>query len=421
MSKKRILIQVFEHQKLRVGEPESFSLAHFKALEQYAYRNKEKYFVVGNQRLKFGSYVGVIQVKNLTIEVLPKADRAESGIAAKRKWHSALIAMLKECKSLKLDLIHNTHLKLGSATILDLYFDAYLTETENLFRHGLKKSYRKFAENLGKVKGKVIFSKHIQKNLLHKERFFVEHCIYDKSNLLNQILLKALLILAKISNNPNFISRIKLLLLGFEGIEERKISQQDFLCIRFNRNTDRYRSAIKLARLIILNYSPDLQGGSEDVLAIMFDMNRLYENYIYRKLKILEKDPEIPIVKVSEQNKVPFWANRGLRADIVIEGQDRNLVIDTKWKMPENGKPSDGDLKQMFVYKLHYDSCLSILLYPKTTLGTFEKKPYKNEAFENLHCQVAFVDLFLSNGFLNRKLGYKIFEELLEGEISPIN
>ena len=67
-------IQIFEHQTLKVDETTKFNLVHFNALEKYGYKTKEKYFSVGNKRIKFNNYVGVIQVKNLTIEILPKAD-----------------------------------------------------------------------------------------------------------------------------------------------------------------------------------------------------------------------------------------------------------------------------------------------------------------------------------------------------------
>ena len=175
---------------------------------------------------------------------------------------------------------------------------------------------------------------------------------------------------------------INKLLLNFESITEEKITSQSFEKIKYDRNTERYKQAITLSKLIILKYSPDLKGGNENVLAIMFDMNLLYENYVYRKLKTLQSNPLIPKIRVSEQNRTPFWESRGLRADILIETMDKRLVIDTKWKVLNDDKPSDGDLKQMFAYNLHYDTDLSILLYPKTTVKSAEKKPFKNEKFK---------------------------------------
>ena len=413
MKQKNRVIQVFEHHTLRVDGESSFRKSHFEALERYGYKTKEKYFAVGNKRIKFNNYVGVIQVKNLTIEVLPKADYERVDDASKDKWRNALITMLNECKLIKLNAITNARLKLRSASILDLYYDLFLSETETIFKHGLRKSYRSNEENLNKVKGKILFTSHIRKNAFHKERFYVAHEVFDADNTLNQILRKALLILKSMVHNPNFNVRINKLLLCFENVSDVNITEKSFEKLRFDRNTERYRQAINLAKLIILRYSPDLKGGGENVLAIMFDMNLLYEDYIYRKLKAYQLSSDNSIV-VKGQNRVAFWETRGLRADILVETADKKcIVIDTKWKVLRDDKPSDADLKQMFVYNLHYDADLSILLYPKTTLNSAEKKPFRKEEFKTLNCQVAFIDLFDSNDRLVRNLGKRIYEELV--------
>ena len=85
-------IQVFEHQALRIGE-QGFSKADFDALVLFNQRHADKFFVVRHNSLKFTSYVGVLHVGGLTIEVLPKADRTEIG--GENKWHRALIEMLQ--------------------------------------------------------------------------------------------------------------------------------------------------------------------------------------------------------------------------------------------------------------------------------------------------------------------------------------
>ena len=417
MSKSKNIIQVFEHHTLKVDKDSSFKLKHFKALEKYGYKTKEKYYTVGNQRIKFNNYVGVIQVKNLTIEVLPKADHKEDNQTSKDKWQDALISMLHECKLIKLNAISNAKLKKGSASILDLYYDFFLSETETIYKHGLRKNYRAKDENLNKLKGKILFTNHIRKNAFHKERFYIEHKVFDADNTLNQILLKALLILKLIAHNPNHNIRINKLLLSFEDVSEKNITEIWFEKLKFDRNTERYRQAINLAKLIILKYSPDLKGGNENVLAIMFDMNMLYENYVYRKLKVLEVNSEYPNIKVKEQNRTPFWETRGLRADIVVEAEYKRFVIDTKWKVLRDSKPSDDDLKQMFVYNLHYGTDLSILLYPKTTLDSSKKKPFRHKEFEKLSCQVAFIDLFNNKDKLDKNLGIRIYNELLKEEI----
>ena len=107
------IIQVFEHQILKVNGDNKFDERNFNALKNYGYKTGEKYYSVGHKRIQFSNYVGVIQVKNLTIEILPKADSNDDCAKSKSKWHDALISMLQECKLIKLSSISNAKLKLS--------------------------------------------------------------------------------------------------------------------------------------------------------------------------------------------------------------------------------------------------------------------------------------------------------------------
>ena len=70
------------------------------------------------------------------------------------------------------------------------------------------------------------------------------------------------------------------------------------------------------------------------------------------------------------------------------------MVLDTKWKLPKRGSPSDADLKQMFVYNEMYSVPMSLLVYPSGRGmhdggGQFSDRQHR--------CGVRFVDLF-TNG-----------------------
>lgn len=48
-------------------------------------------------------------------------------------------------------------------------------------------------------------------------------------------------------------------------------------------------------------------------------------------------------------------ASRLVKPDLVLTSpQGERIVIDTKWKLIRDGRPSDADLKQMFVYNLYW-------------------------------------------------------------------
>ena len=276
------LLQVFEHDVLEV-DGQSFKLRHFDRLVEYNERYGNRYFAVGHRRIYMRQYVGVIQVGDLTIEILPKADRAED--RDKRKWQHALLAMLKRTELLSPEDIHDAYLRLTKCTLLDIYFDAFLTAAENLSHQGLVRKYRLTQGNLGKLKGRLLFTQQITRNLLHPERLYTAHEDYDRNNLFNQILKKALVTLGSIVTSNTISSRAGFLRLAFEDVADARITVQTFGRLRFDRSTERYRRALQLARFIILGFSPDLRGGTESVLAILFDMNRLFERFIFTELK----------------------------------------------------------------------------------------------------------------------------------------
>lgn len=77
-------IQVFEYQKLRYDDSGIFRKHHFDAMVKFNELHQNKYFTIIHKGIRFGSYVGVIQISGLTIEILPKADNNEN--ADKNLW-----------------------------------------------------------------------------------------------------------------------------------------------------------------------------------------------------------------------------------------------------------------------------------------------------------------------------------------------
>lgn len=78
--------------------------------------------------------------------------------------------------------------------------------------------------------------------------------------------------------------RIARLLLDYPEIKEIPIQKHHFNQVIENRKTKAYGKAIQIAKMLILNYSPDIRSGQENMLTLLFDMNKLWEEYIYRML-----------------------------------------------------------------------------------------------------------------------------------------
>lgn len=398
------VIQVFEHTVLPVGV--KFTPTRFDRLVQYNERHGNRFFDVGHNRIHFRNYVGVIQVGNLTIEILPKADKTPESETQKKKWQRALVEMLKQSGFIRLTSLSDARLRLRSSSLLDIYFESFLAAVEDLVHHGLVRKYRQTCGNLTALKGRLLFQQHISRNLVHRERFFTEHSFYDRNNPFNQILRVALDVLCRVCTNQHLAAIARSLSISFEDVAEIAVNERTFERLPHTRNTERYRRALQLARLIILNYNPDVQSGRDDVLAILFDMNVLFERFVYTQLKRAEAKQPPHTIAFKAQASRHFWMadrmRKSIRPDIVAQigagPVHERIVLDTKWKIPADGRPADSDLHQMHTYNVQFGARRSLLLYPRVCAkgdvrGTFAMAEPPLHAFDHA-CGMLFIELF---------------------------
>lgn len=361
------MFTVWEHNALRVGDrndkQQFFTATDLQSLIEYRGSGKQgiPYFSLGYNCAWFSEYVGVLQVGHLTIEILPKIDNADSS-----EWRDRLIEILHKVHRFDVSITGTSDLTLKSNSILEYYFKLFLNETRKLLHQGLVKRYRSIEANSTALKGKLLVSKHLTYNSVHQQRFFIKRTTYDRQNIFNQLLYKTLQLIQAINNNMTINSDVGALLLDFPEMTDVKATEETFVRLMYDRKTEAYKTAIDIARLLLLRYHPDLQQGKQNVLALMFDMNLLWEKFVFVTLCKYLKD-----YNVQEQTPKPYWKMEGyrsvsLRPDIKLNKDNKNYIIDTKWKLIENKKPSSQDLQQMFAYTKYFSSSHTVLLYPGT-------------------------------------------------------
>ena len=156
-----------------------------------------------------------------------------------------------------------------------------------------------------------------------------------------------------------------------------------------------YQKVIEIAIIIILTNHPDITRGSNDMIALMFDMNKLWEKFVYISVK-----KNIPKnYKITAQITKNFWAptsgrNSYLQPDILITNDNqKNIVLDTKWKNIKEKNPSPEDLRQMYVYHNYFNADKVALVYPGDDI--INKGLYfdSNETLSNIMCSVIKIDI----------------------------
>lgn len=138
---------------------------------------------------------------------------------------------------------------------------------------------------------------------------------------------------------------------------------------------------------------PDLRWGDRETVALLFNMNALFEGCLEHALRGL------PGVRVASQERRTFWSPSAgpahfARPDILVfaNGATTPFVIDAKWKIPEEGRPLDADLRQIFAYLHTFGGTRGALVFPRAdpdqrdNHGSFLDGP--------LEGRVLFVDLF---------------------------
>lgn len=412
------IFQVYEHEAIQVGEVwdgQVFTQQHFESLVKLGGDLGNRYFNIGYQSVRFRQYVGIISTPFVTVEILPKADRRASG--RKGQWQQVLLDMLQVCAFIRQEMPGTSRLDTRPGRLLEWYVSHFLQEVDRLLRHGLLHTYQEQCNNQRVWKGQLQFAQQIKHNYLHKERFFVRHHAYTDQHPSNLMLAAALQRLQYLPLSSNLLIRIRQLMRYFPTPGHSSdwwAFAQDTAKGR-DRQLARYQTALTIAAHILQNEQPDIRSGKHTGLALLFDMNALFEEYLYRQL--LSWKPEG--VQVARQVSRRFWGRNRLRPDLVITTSQGRWVLDAKWRVPESSRPSAEELRQVYVYCDYFAADHGVLIYPRTDEHQLDQRlpflPIPGRLTQpERSCQIRYAAVLKSGGGLNLELGKTVYDVLKE-------
>lgn len=402
-------IRVFEHQRIVVDEAIdgiTFTHTHFESLRHWAQQQSLPFFTLEPKAVRFKHYVGVIQTGHLCIEILPKLDQ---WLPDKSGVQHCLIQMLRFCRFLKVNTSDHASLLLRPIPLMDLFWSFFLEEVAVLLKEGLLRSYLQKRGEQRYLKGRLLLEKQLQLQGANKMAFHTVSTAYDYHHPCNVAIYQALQVLKQLPLSPPVQQLLGQVLSRFPTIKNKRLAPDFFENLQLDFKTQRYENALRLAQMILQQRTPDIRGGSQAAIALLFDMNVLFEEYIYQQL--IRSAPKG--IRISHQENRLFWLRRSIRPDIVIRSADRTIVIDTKWKLLQKGQPSMEDLRQMYIYNKYFRADQGILLYPKLGFSEAISSPFHSvgEAVDHGICEVNYVEL-VREGRLNLGLGAKLWEHL---------
>ena len=358
---------------LSVGsEDNEITLSEYRDLCLYLKKNiGNKSIVYDYNKIKFINYVGIIKLKNLIVEILPKISLSNDII----KDREMLMFMLSKCNKLSVDIKELLNSNILNNSLLDILAKVFSKKLLNELQKGLYREYVSKEEPLSMIKGKILISKSIKENTINKNKMNCKYDEFTEDNLFNAILKRVISVILFSIKNDDVKKELNIINNVLNDISDIYIPNNIILNYKLNRMNNRFLECFTLAKLILLNSSMDKSLGKENGFSILFEMNYLYEEYIGVLLKEAFNDTNISI-NTQEKSRYLLWNTLkerneiALKPDIVIYKDNKpKVIIDTKWKSSSINNIeiySQSDIYQMYAYITTYAECEEcILLYPK--------------------------------------------------------
>lgn len=323
--------------------------------------------------VKARNYVGVLNVGETTIQILPKLYKSSDEKRVEEATKN-LLFMLSFTKRLKLKETGLSRLKKDQSNLYECIIYLFAKNLLEILKKNYRRDYERREEDLKFVRGKILVSKQIRRPLQHS--ILCSYHELSEDILLNRILKYTCHLLAsRVRNRENWILLQNILSI-YDSVSLTPIRLSDFEKIRFSRLNEDYEPFISLARLFLENMSLELQSSQFKTFSLLFDMNVLFEEFIGEFLRRYQReifgDTEFGDCEMHLQ-KDRRWLVEEPKAfrlipDIVFSDGKVKLIIDTKYKTLDSSKPhfdvSQSDIYQMFAYAKKFDCNKIVLLYP---------------------------------------------------------
>ena len=398
--KKEFILKEFEYLQYKDNTKDNFIKKEtFDSLENFVLENEKtaQYLKITTKNgfgkvLQAQNYVGVIQTKDgTTIEILPKIKNATT-----EKSKDILIKMLKTLKNSLFKNLSVANIKSSKIPLFEIFISMFLEELTVLVRNGIKSDYISKEENLKFLKGKLKISEQIKYNTIHKERFFVQYEEFISNRVENRLIKTTLQFLYNKSKLNKNQQRIREFLFVFDEIEISHNIKTDFSKIKLNRQMKDYEQVLLWCKTFLFENSFSPYKGNDIAFALLFDMNLLFESFVYSYLK---KSSNFQDIKSQDRTHHLAYENGigrfRLKPDIVINGG--KIIADTKWKILSEDKAYNGvlqdDMYQLYAYGTKYANCEKIyLIYPFDEL--IIKNSYNYFKNKELKLDILFFDVY---------------------------
>lgn len=360
---KQIILKEYEHKNLDEINKSicdcqcKFSNEDLEKIEKYIDKiDYSSALKVTPSSIKAQSYVGVIKYKNIQIEILPKLISENDNNS---EILNNLTFMLFYTKKLDIKTSNSAKLAKTSNPFLEVLIREYANSLFDSLKKLTPRNYIREEDNLNYLKGKLKFTENIRYNSINKTKFYCEYDEFSENFVLNQLFLYVANCLYNISKDSKNKSKLKLIIDYFCDIKLIRFDYYRCEKIKLTRSQQIFEKPFKLAKMFVENSSVDLSKNKFENITILWDMNKLFEEFIYQ---LIRKKLSYYNTTYQSQKILLKKSKRNTFVDIMV---DNKIVIDTKYKKFEEFKDvSNSDIFQVTTYCLLHDKKQAVLLYP---------------------------------------------------------
>lgn len=362
------LLRVLEHQWIPIGSgPGAIPIGKAAELERLAQRLPIRMLEWRRQSVKFTQYCGVLQLGDTTIEVLPKIHgQTDPGFSER-----VLVRLLQVNGMVEPVGVGEAMLGQQAHTLLDVFIDHFRGMVQQQLQQGHIRRYVTREDDLPMVKGRLDLNIQLRRNALTPHRASCRYDEFDADNIYNRTLRYVVRQLVPMTRHPDIRRGLSELLLHLGFASDQVVSAERVDSLPFDRTNQRWQPVFRRCADFLRSLHPNVTAGGAHALALMFDMNKVFEGYVtwrfrqsFRGCQIRVQGPRFFLAKNQARQDV-FQ----MRPDIAVmqDGKVR-LIADAKWKVlsPEERRLgiSQSDMYQLAAYARRYACNRMMLVYP---------------------------------------------------------
>ena len=378
----------------------------------------------GNGYARATSWVGVMQVADVQIEVLPKIETASSGTIDDGVARDNLIYMLATAGDLRARDRGGARVATANVPMLDVFGRLFADGLLRELLRGADSQYIAQQDNLRKLRGKVLIPLHVRANMVSPDRVYCGFDEFSLNTTVNRAFKATCQTLHDAATTTQTVSRLRQCLSLLEDVDDVLPATMAFRRVSFNRQNERFAPLFEFARKVLEGDTPTLRGGEVRGFSVFFDMNAVFEKFMSSFVKryveprltgrtVLLQARNSPqfLLRDLQTQKMEFR----LKPDVLVcdAAGKYPVILDTKWKAPRNSRPDGADVYQMNAYLDRYASNRCVLLYPKTPASMnrdYERLETSDGRGQRL--QIRFVDL--ARNLRDKGQRRQLADELLE-------